>query len=80
MVTAQIKEGQKLNCDVKSDISEKIFFSKSDLRNGISKYHSIALAIFAMLHPQITEIRPFNVECFRRKSSNFNMMTSLFMT
>ena len=50
MATAQIKRGQ-------NDFFEKKHFLTSDFRNGISRYYVITPPIFAMFHPQTTEIK-----------------------
>ena len=52
----------------------------SDLRNEIKNYQLVSLPIFATFNPQTAEIQFFQVECFLRKRSNFNMMMSLYMT
>ena len=48
------------------------FFQKKilnfDFRNGIKKYQLVILPIFAMFHPQTTEIQPFKGECFFTKA------------
>ena len=51
MATAQIK-GAKTKFP-------KTFFLNSDFRNGIRKYQLAALPIFAMFHPQTTEMQPY---------------------
>ena len=71
MTTAQSK-------GVKNFFQEK-YFLNSDFRNWINNYSSVTPPMFAMFHPQTTEIQPFKVDCFSKKRSNFNMMTLLSM-
>ena len=47
----------KFKCQ--NEISEKIL--NTDFRNEITKNQLVTLAIFAMIHPQTTEIQPLRV-------------------
>ena len=46
-------------------------FLNSDFRNEIGKYQSVILSIFAMFHPNVTEIQPLKVLRFSMKTLKF---------
>ena len=47
------------------------------LQNWNQQVFIVPLLIFAMFHPQTTDIQPCKVESFSMKRSNFNRMTSV---
>ena len=59
-------------------VQSKNFFVDFDLRNGISRYSLVTLPIFAMFHPQTTEMQPSKVECFSTKALKFQQCDVIF--
>ena len=72
MVTAQSKRAQEMTFLQKH-------FLNSDDRNGINKYYSVTLPIFAIFPPQTTKIQPFKVERFPTKTLELQHDDSLSM-
>ena len=56
---------------IKNDLFEKNIFVDFDFRNEISRYYLVTLPIFAMIHPQTTDVQSFKVEHFSTKVLKF---------